>query len=169
MKIAKYALYCNGVRRNGVNVFDCSENGTFSGVFDSLMKEKVTAFQNFTGMLEVTGKIELKEWMSLLVSTGYPMRNVLACDTSTQLTDTKAKRLVSNDFEIVGRYLTGRTTSGPKYLTRDELNMLFEYLLFTRMRRNIIRRILKKKQQKIIIIMVKDIMMQKKRVKLLKI
>lgn len=126
VKIAKYALYCNGVRRNGVNVFDCSENGTFSGVFDSLMKEKVTAFQNFTGMLEVTGKIELKEWMSLLVSTGYPMRNVLACDTSTQLTDTKAKRLVSNDFEIVGRYLTGRTTSGPKYLTRDELNMLFD-------------------------------------------
>ena len=54
--------------------------------------------------------------MSLMVSTGYPKRNVLACDTSQQLTDAKAKRLVRNDFEIVGRYLTGSTVNGNKYI-----------------------------------------------------
>lgn len=125
VKLAKYALYCNGERRNSANVFDCSDNGEFSGEFTNKMHSVVTAFQNFTGMLEVTGKVEKKEWMSLLVSTGYSFRNVLACDTSTQLTETKAKRIVANDFTIVGRYLTGSTTKAPKYLTREELNMLF--------------------------------------------
>lgn len=125
VKIAKYALYCNGIRRNQSNVFDCSSGGKFTGIYDSNMQNVVKKFQIFCGMLEVTGKIELKEWMSLMVSTGYPKRNVLACDTSQQLTDAKAKRLVRNDFEIVGRYLTGSTVNGNKYLTQSELNMLF--------------------------------------------
>lgn len=125
VKLAKYALYCNGKRRNGVNAFDCSVNDEFTGIFDIVMQEKLKDFQKFTGMLEVTGKIELKEWMSLMISSGYPKRNVLACDTSTQLTETKVKRLVANDFEIVGRYLTGSTAVADKYLTREELNILF--------------------------------------------
>lgn len=125
VKLAKFALYCNGKRRNGINAFDCSSNDEFTGDFDDIMREKVIEFQKFTGMLEVTGKIELKEWMSLMVSSGYPKRNVLACDTATQLTDAKAKRLVANDFEIVGRYLTGSTVSANKFLTRNELNILF--------------------------------------------
>ncbi len=125
IRLAKYALYINGVRRRGLNVFDCSSNGSFTPVFDETMQSKVKAFQKFTGMLKTDGKVDINVWMSLLVSTGYPKRDVLACDTSTQLTATKAKRIYANDFRIVGRYLTGRTTAGPKFLTRDELNMLF--------------------------------------------
>lgn len=125
VKLAKYALYCNGTRRNGVNEFDCMENDEFTGDYNEIMQEKVLLFQKFTGMLEVTGKIGLKEWMSLMVSSGYPKRNVLACDTATQLTDIKAKRLVANDFEIVGRYLTGSTVAADKYMTKEELKILF--------------------------------------------
>lgn len=123
--LAKYALYINGVRHSNVNPFDCSSNGTFSPVFDDTMESKVKAFQKFCGMLKNDGKIDISVWMSLMVSTGYPKRDVLACDTSTQLTATKAKRIYANDFRIVGRYLTGRTLSGPKFLTREELTMLF--------------------------------------------
>lgn len=63
--------------------------------------------------------------MSLFVSTGYPKRDVLACDASTQITETKAKRIYANDFRIIGRYLTGCTANGPKNLTREELSILF--------------------------------------------
>ncbi len=125
VKIAKYALYCNGVRRNNVNRFDCSENGEFSDVFDSKMKDNVENFQRYVGILEVDGKVDIKVWMSLLVSTGYPKRNVLACDTSTRVTSTKAKRIYANDFRIIGRYLTGSTLAGPKNLTKEELETLF--------------------------------------------
>lgn len=126
IKIAKWALYINGVRRSKSNIFDCTDNDNFTGVFDINMENVVKAFQTFTGMLEIDGNIGINVWMSLMVSTGYPKRNVLACDTSTQITEPKAYRIYVNDFRIVGRYLTGSTASSPKNLTRDELSILFD-------------------------------------------
>lgn len=123
--IAKYALYCNGVRRSGINSFNTSVNGLFSGIYDEAMTAAVINFQKFVAIIEVTGTIGIKEWMSLLVSTGYPKRNVIACDTSTQITDIKAQRLIANDFKIIGRYLTGATSVAPKSLSREELQILF--------------------------------------------
>ena len=123
--IAQYALYCNGIRRNAENIFNTSINGTFAGIYDATMTTAVTAFQTFVAIMEVTGTIGVKEWMSLLVSTGYPKRNVIASDTSTQITDVKALRIAANDFSIIGRYLTGATTAAPKNLTRAELQILF--------------------------------------------
>lgn len=134
VKLAKYGLYCNGIRRNGINVFDCSENTTddslnideiFTGIYDEQMKNIVEKFQKYVGILEVDGNVDIKVWMSLFVSTGYPKRNVLACDTSVKITEVKAKRIYVNDFRIIGRYLTGSTTNGPKNLTKEELNLLF--------------------------------------------
>ena len=126
IKIAKWALYINGVRRNKSNIFNCTDNDNFTGIFDINMENVVKSFQTFTGMLEIDGKIGINVWMSLMVSTGYPKRNVLACDTSTQITEPKAYRIYVNDFRIVGRYLTGSTASSPKNLTRDELSILFD-------------------------------------------
>ncbi|WP_051554892.1 glycoside hydrolase domain-containing protein [Lachnospira multipara] len=125
VKLAKFGLYINGVRKFKENSFDCSDGNNFTETFDERMENAVKEFQKFTGMLNIDGVVDIKVWMSLFVSTGYPKRDVLACDASTQITETKAKRIYANDFRIIGRYLTGCTANGPKNLTREELSILF--------------------------------------------
>lgn len=125
VKLAKFGLYINGVRKFKENSFDCSDGNNFTETFDERMANAVKEFQKFTGMLNIDGVVDIKVWMSLFVSTGYPKRDVLACDASTQITETKAKRIYANDFRIIGRYLTGCTANGPKNLTREELSILF--------------------------------------------
>lgn len=74
--------------------------------------------------------IGLNEWMALLVSTGNPNRDALACDCATQLTTPElASSIYNEDYRVVGRYLTGSVGSGDskrdKFLTREEAEMMF--------------------------------------------
>lgn len=74
--------------------------------------------------------IGLDEWMGLLVSTGNPNRDGLACDCSTQLTTSAlVASLYNDDYRIVGRYLTGTVGGGAskrdKNLTASEIQTIF--------------------------------------------
>lgn len=112
VKIAQYALYCNGSR------FD---PGNFSGRFDSAMQNAIKAFQAFT-RLPVTGSIGFETWTSLLRSCGDKDRKCTVCDTATKITDAKAKTLKANGYQMVGRYIAGGEW---KRLTKEEAKIIF--------------------------------------------
>lgn len=112
VKIAQYALYCNGSR------FD---PGNFSGRFDSAMQNAIKAFQAFT-RLPVTGSVGFETWTSLLRSCGDKDRKCTVCDTATKITDAKAKTLKANGYQMVGRYIAGGEW---KRLTKEEAKIIF--------------------------------------------
>lgn len=58
-------------------------------------------------MLPNTGNVGPMTWASLLVSCGDKNRKGTACDCSSEVTDTRAKTLKANGYEIVGRYIAG--------------------------------------------------------------
>ena len=95
VKIVQYALYCNRQDPTG-----------FTGTFGNGTLTAVREFQKFC-MLPNTGNVGPMTWASLLVSCGDKNRKGTACDCSSEVTDTRAKTLKANGYEIVGRYIAG--------------------------------------------------------------
>lgn len=114
VKIAQYALYCNGVA-----------SVPFNGIYDSTTQMSVKLFQQFT-MLPDTGNVDYSTWASLLRSNGDTNRKGTACDTSTRLDATTAKLLVDNGYKIVGRYLKNVPGGIDKQMTQEEIDLAFK-------------------------------------------
>lgn len=93
--ILQYILYCSGFNPNG-----------FDGAFGNGVKNAVTQFQNFV-KLTADGICGQQTWASLMSSAGDTTRTVTACDTRFEITDDRAKLLVKNGYQIVGRYIVG--------------------------------------------------------------
>lgn len=93
--ILQYILYCSGFNPNG-----------FDGAFGNGVKNAVTNFQNFV-KLTADGICGQQTWASLMSSAGDTTRTVTACDTRFEITDNRAKLLVKNGYQIVGRYIVG--------------------------------------------------------------
>lgn len=93
--ILQYILYCSGFDPNG-----------FDGAFGNGVKRAVTNFQNFV-KLTADGVCGQQTWASLMSSAGDTTRTVTACDTRFEITDDRAKLLVKNGYQIVGRYIVG--------------------------------------------------------------
>lgn len=108
IRIFKFSLYCNGY-----------DSGIYNTSFNASTVSATESFQNFM-KLQVTGRGDLNTWMSLLSSKGNPDRAAKACDCATQLTVPKIKALKNAGYETVGRYLTGTSAHGAKYITRTE-------------------------------------------------
>lgn len=105
-------------------------NAGIDGVFDATLKAQIQTFQSHYCLTSAaSGVIDRVTWASLLSSKGDSTRPALACDTSFQLNAAKAKSLYQDGYRYVGRYLSGFAGTGsnrrPKYLTRSELNTLF--------------------------------------------
>ncbi|MDO3411002.1 DUF1906 domain-containing protein [Saccharibacillus sp. CPCC 101409] len=120
VQILQYALSCNGSEY---------DTGEFNGVYGARVKSKVSYFQSFM-MLPVTGIADLTTIKQLLTSNGDTSRSAKACDASTILTEARAKTLVANGYEVIGRYLTGNVSDGKggvrsKAMTPDELKIIF--------------------------------------------
>ncbi|MEG2484840.1 MAG: DUF1906 domain-containing protein [Clostridia bacterium] len=111
LKIAKYALVCNGYIT--VNLI--------SEVFDQALKEIIIKFQSDL-VLNVTGNLDVDTWMSLLLSKGNSDRACTACDTRFEMIQERINYVKNNGQTIVGRYING----GPyKELREDELDRIF--------------------------------------------
>lgn len=93
--ILQYILYCSGFNPNG-----------FDGAFGNGVKKAVTNFQSFV-KLAADGICGKQTWASLMSSAGDTTRKVTACDTRFEITDNRAKLLVKNGYQIVGRYIVG--------------------------------------------------------------
>jgi peptidoglycan hydrolase-like protein with peptidoglycan-binding domain len=108
--LLQYALYCNHFNPNG-----------FDGLFGPGLQTAIINFQTFA-CLAADGYAGPQTWASLLVSTGDPNRKGEACDCSTTINDEIAKTLADNDYEAVGRYLTGSFK-----MTVTELETIYGY------------------------------------------
>jgi peptidoglycan hydrolase-like protein with peptidoglycan-binding domain len=112
-KIFKFGLYANDIDFG---------NGSFSGSLDTFAVE---LFQR-RHALPVTGIADIATWMSIFTSSGDVNRSAQACDCATILTSEKAQTLLSNGYEIVGRYLTGTASGGiSKALSLGEISIIF--------------------------------------------
>lgn len=119
VKIAQMCLMCMMEVDAGID-----------GIFDATLKAQIQTFQSHYCLTSAaSGVIDRITWASLLSSKGDSTRPALACDTSFQLNAAKAKSLYQDGYRYVGRYLSGFVGTGsnrkPKYLTRNELNTLF--------------------------------------------
>lgn len=127
--LAKYALYCIGVDRYTGGSGSKYDPGVLDGVKRDSMLLALHEFQRDVH-LPTRDTVGLNEWMSMLVSTGNPDRDGLACDCATQLTTPGlVSALYNDDYRIVGRYLTG-TVGGEsnrrnKNLTSSEIQTIF--------------------------------------------
>lgn len=125
--LAKYALYCIGVDRYTGNSGSKYDPGVFDGVKRDSTLFALHEFQRDVHLL-TRDMVGLNEWMGMLVSTGNPDRDGLACDCATQLSSPDlVSALYNDDYRIVGRYLTG-TVGGdkrPKNLTPSEIKTIF--------------------------------------------
>lgn len=128
-RIAQYALYCVGIDRYSGGSGSKYNPGTMDGSQSSGTLAALHAFQNDYALSQ-RDMVGLDEWMGLLVSTGNPNRDGLACDCATQLTTPNlVASLYNDDYRIVGRYLTGTVGGGadkkPKNLTSTEIQTIF--------------------------------------------
>lgn len=115
VKLLQFALF--------VNDFG---NGSFTGNFDTTTQNNVKAFQKFY-MLEETGKVDLRTWMSLFLSSGDPTRPAKGADCAQPLNASRAKTLFDNGYRYVGRYLTGTYAGGQsKALTVEEEQIILD-------------------------------------------
>lgn len=97
----------------------------FDGIFGNGTKEKVSAFQTFSGLMG-DGIVGAQSWSSLLVSTGDPNRKGTALDCVTEITPARAQTLVNAGYETVGRYLTNvKGTLLNKKIQSGELATIF--------------------------------------------
>ena len=133
IKIIQYALYCYGHGEYDSLSPDYSkyDPGDFNGEFNEETKAALHVFQQDVGLPErdLVGK---NEWMALLVSTGNPDRDGLACDCAEKIdTPAKAQAIINDEYSVVGRYLTGTIYDAnyvpvSKALDEQELNTLKE-------------------------------------------
>ena len=92
--IASVALVCNKYLSSTTTIWTSS------------LEDAIAKFQSDYA-LPITRQVDINTWMSLFISKGNPDRIAKACDTRFEITDSLAKKLKSDGYEIVGRYLTG--------------------------------------------------------------
>lgn len=107
------------------------ENPGLSGKYDSYTEKVVREFQEFSCLTQdarvVPGIIGRTTWASLLSSKGDSTRTATACDCSEQILSLAKAQKLKEDYNIVGRYLTGTVGgSKPKNLSPGELQILAE-------------------------------------------
>ena len=118
-KLAQYGLYFNGY-----------DPRRYDGIYDSITKSQVAAFQKFYGLngigLVTPGEVNVSTMKSLLTSKGDTNRKAKACDCSTILNKKQAKDLKAAGYLYIGRYLTGTVglEHKPKALTLNEINAI---------------------------------------------
>ena len=103
-KLMQFVLFANGFG-----------NGNFNGIFDSATSQALREFQQHHA-IEVTGKADMRTWMSLLISCGDCDRPALGADCAMQVTEDRAKTLYNAGYRYIGRYITGTT----KKISREE-------------------------------------------------
>lgn len=108
--IASVAFVCNGYLP------------TTTTSWTAALERAISEFQT-VHVLPKTGKIDVNTWMSLFTSKGNPDRAAKACDTMYEITAGFAKKLVSDGYEIVGRYITG----DGKKLASDEIARILDH------------------------------------------
>lgn len=91
--LGSVGLLCNGFGTSAVMVWD------------STMDRSIVAFQSEYA-LPKTGVLDRTTWMSLLTSKGDPNRVAVACDTRFEITDEFVTAILTDGYQIVGRYLT---------------------------------------------------------------
>ena len=128
-RLAQYALYCVGVDRYTGGSGSKYDPGAMNGSQSASTLSALHAFQSDYALAQ-RDMVGLDEWMGLLVSTGNPNRDGLACDCATQLvTPDLVAALYNDEYRIVGRYLTGTVGGGankrPKNLTSSEIQTIF--------------------------------------------
>lgn len=111
-KLINMGLYVNGFG-----------DGTFS---DTINETLLRLFQNKYAIPE-TGICDITTWMSLFVSCGDINRSAIACDCATIINNDNVSVLINNNYEYIGRYLSGTTVDGTsKALSTGELKILFQ-------------------------------------------
>lgn len=100
------------------------ETAKFTDVFGSELASWVRAFQEFSLLKQGDGNY--RTWCQLLVSMGDPGRPVSGSDTRFEITPARARWLVDQKYEVVGRYLYDPPTSTlDKEIKPGELDTLF--------------------------------------------
>ena len=117
IRIIQYGLYVNG-----------HYSGSFDGTYNSSVTKGVVAFRKFMNLPPFTDTADLTLIKGLLTSNGNTNRESNMLDAATQLTEIDVNNLNRNDFQIVGRYLTGSVGVGSekrdKNLTSSEINRI---------------------------------------------
>lgn len=115
--LLKFALTCNGYYP-----------GDLSGEWTDALVMHMSLFQQDIGLPQAS-TCNLDTWMALLLSSGNPNRDAIACDTSEIINETKAKALYNAGYRYIGRYLTGTVGTGEKErskaLTEEEIRIIF--------------------------------------------
>lgn len=88
------ALCCNGY------------NVDIGTEWDNYVQAATLTFQNDM-KLPQSGEADVDTWMALMVSSGNSERPSNGCDTRFEMTDERISILKNNQYEVVGRYLTG--------------------------------------------------------------
>ncbi|MEU6688233.1 glycoside hydrolase domain-containing protein [Streptomyces sp. NPDC046832] len=97
----------------------------FKTSFDSNLTSFVTTFQRFSE-ISANGRGDYATWAQLLVSMGDPDRPVTASDTAYTITASRAKRMYSDGYRYVGRYLNEASSGGgSKMLEEGEIANIF--------------------------------------------
>lgn len=109
--IASVALVCNKYLSSTTTIWTSS------------LEDAIAKFQSDYA-LPITRQVDINTWMSLFISKGNPDRIAKACDTRFEITDSLAKKLKSDGYEIVGRYLTGGDF---KEIREGELERILSY------------------------------------------
>ncbi|MBS6816901.1 MAG: DUF1906 domain-containing protein, partial [Lachnospiraceae bacterium] len=104
-------------------------NPGLTGVYDTDTKEMVKGFQEFYCLTQdprvIAGEIGRTTWASLLSSKGDSTRVATACDCSEQILSLSKAQKLKENYDIVGRYLTGTVGgSKPKNLSLGEISIL---------------------------------------------
>lgn len=109
--LANIALYFNGFG-----------DGDLSSI---LFESTIKSFQSEYGINE-SGNIDYTTWLSLITSCGDTNRTAIACDCATIITNDNVNVLTNNNYQYIGRYLSGTIAGGvSKALSTDELQILF--------------------------------------------
>ncbi len=110
-KLMKIGLYVNGFG-----------DGDFEG---SINQTIVTKFQEKYA-LTISGICNIGTWLSLFTSNGDTARSAIACDCATIINNTNINVLKDNNYQYIGRYLSGTIGGGiSKALSTTELQLLF--------------------------------------------
>ena len=116
-RLANIALYFNGYGDGSIT--------------DSLNESVIKNFQAKYSVSQ-TGKIDYTTWLALLISCGDINRSAVACDCATIITEENVEVLTANDYQYIGRYISGTIWDATneqyvsKALSEEELNILFE-------------------------------------------
>lgn len=101
-------------------------NGFGSGELTSNLDASIISSFQSNYSISVTGKVDYTTWLSLLISCGDTDRSAIACDCATIITNDNVNVLKNNNYQYIGRYLSGTIAGGAsKALSTNELQVLF--------------------------------------------